>query len=92
MSEEFNKPNKAVALRYKQGEDRAPVVVAKGQGFVAEKILEIAEQYDIPLYEDRDLLEILSKIDLGDTIPPDLYKAVAEVLAFVYRMNQEHGK
>ncbi|MBD3266579.1 FhlB domain-containing protein [bacterium] len=83
---------RAVALRYNVGDDPAPVVVAKGAGSIAERILALAEEHEIPIYEDPDLAEILSKIDLGHTIPPDLYKAVAEVLAFVYRMNQNYSE
>ena len=78
---------RAVALRYDLDRDSAPTVVAKGSGLIAEKIIELAEEYDIPLYQDPDLAEVLCTIDLGDYIPPDLYKAIAEVLAFVYRMN-----
>jgi len=80
---------RAVALRYRPGEDEAPVVVAKGKGFIAEKIIAIAEKHDIPLYQDPDLVEILSAVDLSAAIPPELYQAVAEVLAFVYRMNEK---
>lgn len=78
---------RAVALRYRRGEDVAPVVVAKGAGLVAERIIEIAKEHNIPLYEDPDLAEILAKLDLGSIIPPELYQAVAEVLAFVYNLN-----
>jgi flagellar biosynthesis protein len=80
---------RAVALRYRRGEDSAPVVVAKGAGTLAERILEIAREYEIPLYEDPDLVEVLAKIDLGNVIPPELYQAVAEVLAFVYNLNRK---
>ena len=80
---------KAVALRYHRGEDDAPVVIAKGAGHLAERILEIANEYDIPLYEDPDLVEVLAKIDLGNVIPPELYQAVAEALAFVYNLNRK---
>ena len=80
---------KAVALRYQRGEDEAPVVVAKGAGHLAERIIAIANEFDIPLYEDPDLVEVLAKIDLGNVIPPELYQAVAEVLAFVYNLNKK---
>lgn len=80
---------RAVALRYHRGEDAAPVIVAKGSGLIAERIIEIAKEYDIPLYEDPDLVEVLAKIDLGNVIPPELYQAVAEVLAFVYNLNRK---
>jgi len=80
---------KAVALRYQRGEDTAPVVVAKGGGAIADRIIEIAREHDIPLYEDPDLVEVLAKVDLGNIIPPQLYQAVAEVLAFVYNLNRK---
>jgi flagellar biosynthesis protein len=90
--EEAGKRRRAVALRYKAGEDAAPIVIAKGSGMIADKIIAIAEAHAIPLYKDPDLLEILTKIDLGHTIPPELYKAVAEILAFVYRMNSQYDE
>ena len=80
---------KAVALRYKVNQDAAPAVIAKGSGLIADKIIALAEEYNIPLYQDPDLVEVLSKVDLGYMIPPELYKAVAEVLAFIYRMNEK---
>ena len=76
----------AVALRYNEARDQAPVVVAKGWGEIAQKILDLARENDIPLYEDSDLLEVLSKLDITEEIPPELYQAVAEVLAYVYRL------
>ncbi len=82
---------KAVAIRYRADEVLAPVVIAKGVGSIADRIMEIARKYDIPLYQDPDLVSILSTIDLGNMIPPDLYKAVAEVLAFVYQVNQNYS-
>jgi flagellar biosynthesis protein len=81
---------KAVAIRYQAGDDPAPVVVAKGTGAIAEKILALAQEHQVPIYEDPDLLELLATLDLGQVIPPDLYQAVAEVLAFVYQMNQKY--
>jgi flagellar biosynthesis protein len=82
---------KAIALRYRSGEDAAPVVLAKGTGTVAERIMEIARTHDIPLYQDADLVSVLSAIDLGNTIPPELYQAVAEILAFVYKINRNYA-
>ena len=81
--------NKAVALRYEPIKFNAPRVVAKGQGKVAEKIIELARLEGIPIQEDADLVAALSALDWYEEIPEELYKAVAEVLAFVYRMNQE---
>lgn len=83
---------KAAALRYKAKEDAAPRVVAKGSGTIAEKILAIAKEHNIPLKDDPQLVEVLSALDLYQEIPPDLYKAVAEVLAFVYKMTKKVPK
>lgn len=82
-----HKRKRAVALHYDSEDNAAPTIAAKGQGEIAERIIALAQQHDVPLYEDPDLVEVLSSIDLGREIPADLYKAVAEVLAFVYRMN-----
>jgi flagellar biosynthesis protein len=77
----------AVALRYLRGADDAPRVVARGRGSVADRILEIARRHGVPVHRDTDLAEVLVKLDLGDWVPPELYKAVAEVLAYLYKMN-----
>ncbi len=78
---------KAAALKYKQGIDAAPKVVAKGSGWIADKIIEIARAQGIPIREDKNLVEILASLDLNEDIPAELYKAVAEILAFVYKMS-----
>jgi flagellar biosynthesis protein len=80
---------KAVALKYKMYEDNAPAVVAKGQGLIAEKIIEIARLNKIPIQEDLDLISILYKIELMQEIPAELYRIVAEVLAYIYKMNKK---
>ncbi|KUK13869.1 MAG: FlhB-like flagellar biosynthesis protein [Synergistetes bacterium] len=85
---EEEKRRKAAALKYNEEEDRAPKVVASGRGRIAEKIVEIAKEYNIPIYEDPDLVELLLKVDIGEEIPPELYKAVAEVLAFIYKLRE----
>ena len=77
----------AVAIKYKMNEDPAPKVVAKGKGRIAEKIIELAKENDIPIREDPDLVEILAKLELNQYIPPELYQVVAEILAFIYRMS-----
>ena len=83
---------KAAALKYMREEDSAPKLVARGRGKVAEKIIEIAKAHGIPVKEDKELVEILSVLDLYREIPPDLYKAVAEILAFVYSLkNRKPG-
>ncbi len=79
---------RAVALRYDEAKEQAPRVVATGAGVVAERIIELARQNGVRIYEDRDLVGLLSKLDLNTEIPEELYRAVAEVLAFVYRLNQ----
>jgi flagellar biosynthesis protein len=77
---------KAVALRYAPGDKAAaPTVVAKGKGVLAESILEKAREHGIPVQEDKSLVEVLSKLDIDQEIPPELYQLVAEVLSFVYR-------
>jgi flagellar biosynthesis protein len=81
-------PLQAVALRYKPGEDDAPRVAAKGRGHVAEKIVEMARAHGVPIRQDRNLVQVLSRLDLEQEIPPNVYRAVAEILAFVYRMSQ----
>jgi len=85
-----NRPNKAVALKYKPKLDNAPTVVAKGKGKVAEKIIEIARENNIYIHNDPDLIEVLSHLDLNEEIPPDLYIIVAELLAFIYSLNSGH--
>lgn len=82
----------AVALHYDKDTDNAPKIVAKGKGVLAEKIIELAKKNNIPLYEDADLIEILSKLDLGQEIPPELYKLIAEVLVFIYKSNNKAKK
>ncbi len=74
-------------MRYDAESERAPRVVAKGQGEVAERILAIAAEHGIPLHEDKDLLRLLMVLDLDLEIPPHMYRALAEVLAHVYRVN-----
>ena len=80
----------AVALKYDVAAMRAPVVVAKGARLVAEKIKEIARANDIPVIENRPLAQALFKaVEVGMEVPADLYKAVAQVLAYVYRLKKK---
>jgi flagellar biosynthesis protein len=83
-----DKSEKAAALKYRHGKDSAPKLVAKGRGKVAEKIIEIAKAHGVPIQEDKELVEFLSMLDLYQDIPPDLYRAVAEILAFVYSLKK----
>jgi flagellar biosynthesis protein len=85
------KSKKAVALKYKSGEDDAPRVTAKGTGKVAEKIIQMAREHGIPVKDDPDLVEVLSRLDVNAEIPPKLYVVVAELLAFVYSLNRKKG-
>jgi flagellar biosynthesis protein len=78
---------RAVAMRYRGERDRAPRVLAKGQGDTAERIIALAKRYGIPLHEDRDLVRLLGILDLEVEIPSTLYRALAEVLAHIYRAN-----
>lgn len=76
---------KAVALGYNRERDNAPKILASGKGELANNIIKAAKENNIPIKEDKDLVEILSKIDINQEIPPNLYKAVAEVFSFLYR-------
>jgi flagellar biosynthesis protein len=81
-------PKQAVALRYSPETNTSPVVVAKGKGTIAEEIMKRAKEHGIPLQEDASLVEVLSKLDLNQEIPPELYQLVAEILSFIYRSDQ----
>jgi flagellar biosynthesis protein len=78
---------KAVALEYQRGKQRAPVVIAAGRGEIAEQIILLAHKHGVYVQPDPDLVELLSHLDLGTAIPPQLYYVVAEILAFVYKLN-----
>lgn len=82
-------PNFAVALKYDHEKDNAPIVTAKGARLTADQILKIAEEHNIPLYKDPELVQMLAKIPLGDEIPQELYLAVAEVIAFAYGLSNK---
>ncbi len=84
----MNKYRKGVALGYSNG-DNAPKVIASARGILVEKLLEIAERYNITVYKDADLAEALSVLDTGMEVPEHLFRAVAEVLAYCYRVNSE---
>ena len=83
-------PQKAVSLKYKMGKDPAPKVTAKGQGLVAERIIALAKEHKIPIKQDPDLVQVLSQVELNQDIPPSVYQMVAELLAFVYKVNNEY--
>lgn len=87
MSEEQPPRRRAVALGYDAAQDAAPRVLARGSGLVAERIIALAQQHGVPIHDDPDLVALLAKVDPGTEIPEHLYRAVAEVLAFIYRIN-----
>lgn len=80
--------SQAVALQYNE-KNNAPKVVAKGNGFIADNIIKAAKQNSVPVYKNKTLAGMLMAVELDREIPPDLYTAVAEVLAYVYRMDQK---
>ncbi len=75
---------KAVALKYDSNKDIAPKVVAKGAGEVANKILEVAKEYKVPVVKNSPLLEMLYNIELDNVIPEDLYEVVATIIVYLY--------
>lgn len=82
----------AVALSYNEEKANAPIVVAKGKGKVAENIIAKATDYEIPIQADPSLVELLSQLDMHETIPEQLFEAVAEVFAFIYKIDKHVSK
>jgi flagellar biosynthesis protein len=93
MSEERkeNKIKQAIALEYDPS-DEAPRVIASGKGILAEKIIEKAQESDVPIHRDDKLADTLSRLEIGDMIPPELYEVVAEILIFVDSMDKLKNK
>ncbi|MGN1188132.1 MAG: EscU/YscU/HrcU family type III secretion system export apparatus switch protein [Lachnospiraceae bacterium] len=85
------KEKQAIALTYQPGTE-APTIVAAGKGYLAEKIIKTAKENDVPLYADDKLADTLSRLQIGDSIPPELYKVVADILVFVDNMDKIKGK
>jgi len=85
------KVQKAAALKYEKSKG-APRVIAKGKGLSAQKIIEIAKENNLPIRQDEDLVELLSKVELDKEVPENLYKAVAEVFSFIYKMTNKDSK
>ncbi|PXW92544.1 flagellar biosynthesis protein [Streptohalobacillus salinus] len=88
MTKKYN-PKSAIALKYDQEKHQAPMVTAKGKGYVAEEIIKRAKDANVPIQEDQSLIEMLANINVNDKIPEELYQAVAEVFAFIYRVDQQ---
>ncbi|MBI2263997.1 MAG: EscU/YscU/HrcU family type III secretion system export apparatus switch protein [Armatimonadetes bacterium] len=82
-------PKSAIALRYDAEKDQAPRVVAAGKGWIADKIVEIAEHHKVPLHKEAVVAEALQKVELGTEIPQALYQVIAEILFFVNRLNEK---
>ncbi|PKM96135.1 MAG: flagellar biosynthesis protein FlhB [Firmicutes bacterium HGW-Firmicutes-1] len=91
MIVEGKRIKKVAAIKYDAAED-APKLIAKGAGAVADKILEKAEENNIPTYHDEKLAETLTKLELGDFIPPELYQVVAEIMVFVTDLDKLYDK
>lgn len=81
---------KAAALSYDEEKNAAPVIVASGSGYMADKIVEIADENGVPVYEDNSLATLLTQLDLGCEIPEELYQAVVDIYA--YFLNFESGQ
>jgi len=84
------RPKRAVALRYDREKQGAPRIVAKGSGMIADRILQAAKAHQVPIEENRDLVEMLSFFDTGQEIPEEAYRAVAEILAFIFSIRGEY--
>lgn len=90
MNDKNKSSQTAVALKYDI--NKAPRVVAKGEGYLADKIIDIAEEHGVTLYQDSELVKLLSRIEIDEEIPSNLYQAVAVVLAFVFQLNEKENE
>lgn len=91
MEEKNKKPKQAIALEYNP-EEEAPRIIASGRGALAERIIEKAKEADVPIHRDDKLADTLSRLEIGDMIPPELYEVVAEILIFVDSMDRIKAK
>ena len=91
MEDHGKKSLQAVALHYDQQPKSSPKVVATGRGELAEQIIAAAKQAGVDIVEDPDLLEVLGRVPAGEEIPAELFQAVAEILAFIYRINGRYA-
>lgn len=82
---------KAVALRYDENRDVAPVIVASGLGYMAEKIVEVANENGVPVYEDNSLATVLTQLDLGTAIPEELYQAIVDIYTYFLKYTPKHS-
>ncbi|MDD9911520.1 MAG: EscU/YscU/HrcU family type III secretion system export apparatus switch protein [Alphaproteobacteria bacterium] len=91
MTDKPEKPitTKAAALSYDQDKDAAPKLTAKGKGKVAESILAVAREHDIPIHQDADLMEVLETVEVDQEVPLEVYAIVAEIFSYIYKVNQQ---
>ena len=89
MSDHPPRRRRAAALRYVPGDMPAPEVVASGEGALAERIIALAREHGIPVHENADLVHLLTRLPPDTAIPPELYRAVAEVMAFLLRTSRQ---
>lgn len=88
---EFKKElnQRAVALRYDEERDAAPVIVASGSGYLADKIIELASQNEVPVYEDNSLATILSQLELGQPVPDQLYQVIVDIYVYFLKFSKK---
>ena len=79
-----SKIKKTVALKYDQRRDKAPKIIASGKGSIAEKIIKKAREENIPIKKDKDVVQVLAELNIGEEIPEELYTVIAEILSFLY--------
>lgn len=81
----MSKPREAIALLYEGGPE-SPSITAKGEGELADEIIQLALEYEVPIYENADLASLLTRMELGDQIPETLYRTIAEIIAFAWHL------
>ena len=92
MENNKKKVQRAAAISYDPGEHDAPVLAAFGEGYLAQKIVDLAKESGVPILPDPNLASVLSKVSVGDEISPEMYEAVAKVLAFVSEVDRSYGE
>ncbi len=85
MSQYKGKPKRAVALKYDPNKNNAPVVIASGSGYIADKVVEIAEENGVPVYKDDSLSVMLSQLDMGTEVPEELFSSIVDI--YIYFLN-----
>lgn len=89
MSENDKQTKQAAALTYDEFEQSAPKLIAKGSGDVANEMIQLAKENNIPIQEDATLVQLLSELEINEVIPEELYEVVAEIFAFIYKVEKE---